>query len=64
MIGIEINGKVRRAASIEEARRLVDGEIERKRRREDQRLLAGSLVGALIIASLAVVVMGLADGWL
>ena len=64
MIGYEVNGKVRRAETIEEARRLFAADLARYERRENRQLLAVSVVSVFTITGLVVGVVGWVEGWL
>ena len=64
MIGYEVNGEIRRAETVEEARRLFSADLARYERRENRQLLAVSVGAVFAITSIVVGVIGWAEGWL
>ena len=64
MIGYQINGKVKRADTVEEARRLFAVDLARYERRENRQLLAVSVGSVFSITALVVGVVGWVEGWL
>ena len=64
MIGYEVNGKVKQAQTVEEARRLFSADLARYERRENRQLLAVSVGSVFAITALVVGVIGWVEGWL
>ena len=62
MIGAEVDGKVRRARNLEEARRMVDASLQREQVRERRRMLAGFGIVAAAVAAVCVVMSALIGG--